>query len=98
MSATSVSKPTNKERSLPTVSFSLPHTQIERMREVAWARDVSVSQVAREALDLAFSTWNCADIDAALAGPPIDRRPTRWPRELRRNAARNGLDPADPVP
>jgi hypothetical protein len=77
-------KAPNATRARPTVSFALSESQIERLREIAWSRDVSLSQVAREALDLALERWERDDALPACA----PQSPTRWPRALRRAAAR----------
>lgn len=88
---TSTGKPRNADRRLPTVTVALPPVQIERLRELAWARNISVSQIAREALDLAFARWEHGDEPPApwprLGGGGLL---THWPRELRRAAARDG--------
>lgn len=97
MSAERSPKLPNSQRMLPTVSFSLPQTQLDRLREIAYARDVSLSRVARDALDVAFQAWDSASLDeepqrAGISGHDGERRPVhslaRWPRQLRREAAR----------
>jgi hypothetical protein len=50
-------KPPNQHRSLPTVSFSLPSQEVEQVRQLAYARDVSMSQVMREAIALVLAQW-----------------------------------------
>ena len=77
-------KAPNAERARPTVSFSLPQSQVERLREVAWTREVSMSQVAREAIALALERWE------QEGAPPAcqPQSPAHGPRALRRAAAR----------
>jgi hypothetical protein len=70
MNAASVQRPPNGKRLLPSVSFSIYKRQLERLREIAQDRDVSVSRVARDALDAALANW-----DESTSGRRIDRRP-----------------------
>jgi hypothetical protein len=97
MSAERSTKLPNSQRMLPTVSFSLPQAQLDRLREIAYARDVSLSRVARDALDVAFQTWDASGLDeepqrGGIAGRDGERHAVhslaRWPRQLRREAAR----------
>jgi hypothetical protein len=109
MTADRSTKLPNSQRMLPTVSFSLPQSQLDRLREIAYARDVSLSRVAREALEVAFRTWDaatlagevhgcegsCAEVREGRAAHSL----ARWPRQLRRDAARGrGLSRLDHAP
>jgi hypothetical protein len=68
--ATSRVKPPNQHRSLPTVSFSLPSQEVEQVRQLAYARDVSMSQVMREAIALVLAQW--AVVPAVVPVPVPD--------------------------
>jgi hypothetical protein len=74
----------NQQRTLPTVSFSLGHDEVERMRQLAYARDVSMSQVLREALALALAYWEGDPVVVPVpAEAPDDEEPA--PSRLRRS-------------
>jgi hypothetical protein len=89
---------------LATVALSLEQDVIARLRQTADVRQVSMSQVVREALALAVAFWS-EDEDvlpamAESAGASTleqDRDEAceranvlRWPRDVRRHAARHG--------
>ncbi|MBN9013088.1 MAG: hypothetical protein J0H25_08565 [Rhizobiales bacterium] len=109
MSAERSPKLPNSQRMLPTVSFSLPQSQLDRLREIAYARDVSLSRVAREALDVAFRSWDAAAMAGEAQKPhgsSVDQGDgravhslARWPRQLRRDAAKGrGIPRLDHAP
>ena len=102
MSADRSPKPPNNQRLVPTVSFSVPRAQLERLREIAYARDVSLSRVVREALDIAFQVWDGPGRTPSGGFAKYPRmiqpdsegfktgghKPTGLPRQLRREIAR----------
>jgi len=102
MSADRAPKPPNNQRLVPTVSFSVPRAQLERLREIAYTRDVSLSRVVREALDVAFQIWESPGRTPPGGLAKYPRRsqadsdglktgahkPTGLPRQLRREIAR----------
>ncbi len=79
----------------PRLSIYLLPAQLARLREIADARNVSMSQAVREAIDLALTQWGFGLADGSEAdqmerrrpGPPA---PVGWTRERRRQAAREG--------
>ena len=76
-------KPPNQHRALRSVSFNLSSVQLEQVRAIAYARDVSVSQVVRDALELALAPWESEWPDDARGAC----EPTSSPRPPRTRAA-----------
>ena len=80
---------------LALLSVSVDQDRIDRVRQIAAARQVSKSQVVREALALALAQWG-KDMDDPL-GPERDRNQARaraqinvrWIRGAPRYAARH---------
>jgi hypothetical protein len=105
MNADRLPKPPNSQRLVPTVSFSVSQAQLDRLRQIAYTRDVSLSRVIREALDVAFRIWEVPDrissvetanhfgSSRASGESPKGgiRKPTGWSRRVRREIARGGL-------
>jgi hypothetical protein len=105
MNAERSPKPPNSQRLVPTVSFSVSQAQLDRLREIAYARDVSLSRVVREALDVAFRVWGRSDLMPAVSAATYAgardsdgeankndiRKPTGWPRQVRRDIARGAF-------
>jgi hypothetical protein len=83
----------NQQRSLPTVSFSLGHNEVERMRQLAYARDVSMSQVLREALALALAYW---EGDPVVVPDPDEAPDDAAPARPRPRRSRPAPPPARP--
>jgi hypothetical protein len=91
----------NRQRILPTVSFSLSQVQLDSLREIAYSREVSLSQIVREAIELAFKIWQIEEGGGPpelTLEPPADDQPTttdsrglhkpvKWPKQLRREIA-----------
>ena len=77
-------KASNAGSAPPIVRVSLPESQLERLRELAGAREVSMSRVVRDALGLALARWE------QEGAPPAcqPQSPAHGPRALRRAAAR----------
>jgi hypothetical protein len=88
---------------LALLSFSANQETIDLVRRIAAARQVSMSQVMREAIALALVQWGVAENgsphserarDEAHEAP--ERTNVRWPLAARRHAARYGESLIDP--
>jgi hypothetical protein len=85
------------QSSLALLSFSANQETLDRVRLIAAARQMSVSQVMREALALALAHWGVgvAENDSPNPEPARNEAPertnVRWPLAARRHAARHGL-------
>jgi hypothetical protein len=85
---------------LSLLSFSANQETIDLVRRIAAARQVSMSQVMREAIALALVQWGVAengspDPERARDEAP-ERTNVRWPLAARRHAARYGESLIDP--
>lgn len=92
--------PHSETRPFATVSFAVSQEQLDRLRELAAERNVSLSHVAREAFDVALTRWTgidaaTAELAQSEAAAVTDRNAralafVRWPRAFRRQAAKTG--------
>jgi hypothetical protein len=82
-------KPSNEQRRLPSASFALRSDQLAELRAAARRRQVSQSQIVREALDLVFAHEPVPlDLEKAAPPPRPESNRVRLPRALRLAATR----------
>jgi hypothetical protein len=77
-----------KHQRLPTVSFSLPVDLVEELRTIGARRDVSLSQIVREALDLALEQWGHTPVERESENRP--RLQLTYHHHARKSSAKPG--------